>query len=1218
MKKRVLSLILALSLVLGLPAGASGLAPAPETPLAAGSYLSAYLTEDGELYTCGHNDGYQLGYEHTNAANHVQNEFVKVMDDVVAVDFGWNQAAAITSDGSLWMWGSTGFGQLGFESSEDYQTTPRKVMDGVAQVSCGGNFTAVVKTDSSLWTFGYGYGGLLGNGQEVGESAQPQHILDDVVQVSCGATCAAAIQTDGSLWTWGNNPSGQLGFETDIQGGGVGARAADQCTPHKILESGAAYIECGNSSMALIKTDGSLWTWGNGPLGDGTRESTSEHQHILDDVVQVSLSMDGSSAYYAIQSDGSLWAWGSNGSGSLGFKSGNVSGQYLQTIPRKLLDGVAAVATGGIHTIALMTDGSLWAWGFDNCGAQGRGSNISICYSPSKVLDNVRSASGAQETTQETAEGAGFTDVSSSDYFAQAVGWAVTNGITQGTGGGAFSPENTVTRAEAVTFLWRSAGEPEPAATASPFTDVTDSSAYYYDAVLWAVEQGITQGVGDGRFNLTGTLTYEQIFTFLCRFAGQSAGGAGWSAAAVNWAQDNGLTDGLAYTAAAPCPRSDVVYCLWKQLGDGGESIGETPEEPPQPSEEQPETPESPEDVPSGQTDQDVAAAVIVNGLLQRRTSIDLSAYGLEASEAEALARDIADLNGENPYGVTGLSASDQTLSVTYESSVSSLWGLSQEVQAAAERVVDQVITDGMSDYDIAKALHDYLVLNCKYDMRLYSGGMPSTAYTPYGALIDGTAVCQGYAEAYQVLLELCNIPCEYVSGYGNGGRHGWNLVQIDGEWYHVDTTWDDPTPDREGYVRYDYFLKSDAYMSRDHSNWTQKQVCSSTKYDNAGLPDSFEQAEREQYNAILDACYAAAQNMPYQTVAALQAATEEELQNARYLYVDFSGLGIDVSILAQYRTEAGRVLTERYPDLTMVSFDRDNLRYQLRRDDVAEEMQRRQAVQEEKQQLQEEQAQQEQDAQAAASAAEVQAALERAIAGMDCYTTTVTLSGYTDEAVELACDNMSTVGYTFDGYTFRTPWADSDYSLSAKSGGVVTITNRKWAAAEEQKYLDQIDAAIDSGELRLTLQGGNYADRPNQPWYYASQAAAAAREEGYTTPGGLTAGTDYTIASSIDSATENLIVRITYPFPAMSDAEALTHFTGIFEDAVRKGLPEVTVQESDGMRDYSDIVQEAYHTVNTDGYEVDGLIAGTDYNIWTKSSGANTATWSIVYYMEE
>ena len=132
---------------------------------------------------------------------------------------------------------------------------------------------------------------------------------------------------------------------------------------------------------------------------------------------------------------------------------------------------------------------------------------------------------------------------------------------------------------------------------------------------------------------------------------------------------------------------------------------------------------------------------------------------------------------------------------------------------------------------------------------------------------------------------------------------------------------------------------------------------------------------------------------MPYQTVAALQAATEEELQNARYLYVDFSGLGIDVSILAQYRTEAGRVLTERYPDLTMVSFDRDNLRYQLRRDDVAEEMQRRQAVQEEKQQLQEEQAQQEQDAQAAASAAEVQAALERAIAGMDCYTTTVTLS---------------------------------------------------------------------------------------------------------------------------------------------------------------------------------------------------------------------------------
>ena len=111
----------------------------------------------------------------------------------------------------------------------------------------------------------------------------------------------------------------------------------------------------------------------------------------------------------------------------------------------------------------------------------------------------------------------GFTDVSGSDYFAQAVAWAVENGITQGTGGGAFSPENTVTRAEAVTFLWRSAGEPAPASSASPFTDVTDPNAYYYDAVLWAAEQGITGGTTPTTFSPASTCTRGQIVTFLFR-----------------------------------------------------------------------------------------------------------------------------------------------------------------------------------------------------------------------------------------------------------------------------------------------------------------------------------------------------------------------------------------------------------------------------------------------------------------------------------------------------------------------------------------------------------------------------------------------------------------------------------------------------------------------------------------------------------------------------
>lgn len=165
-----------------------------------------------------------------------------------------------------------------------------------------------------------------------------------------------------------------------------------------------------------------------------------------------------------------------------------------------------------------------------------------------------------------TVEPSGFTDVSADDYFAQAVDWSVRTGVTSGTSPTTFSPADTVTRAQAVSFLWRAAGSPEPASAESPFTDVSDPAAYYYKPVLWAVEQGITSGVGGGLFDPNGTLPYDQIFAFLCRAAGGTSTGADWSADAIRWAADNGLTDGLTFTAKADCPRADVVYCLFKQL----------------------------------------------------------------------------------------------------------------------------------------------------------------------------------------------------------------------------------------------------------------------------------------------------------------------------------------------------------------------------------------------------------------------------------------------------------------------------------------------------------------------------------------------------------------------------------------------------------------------------------------------------------------------------
>ena len=161
--------------------------------------------------------------------------------------------------------------------------------------------------------------------------------------------------------------------------------------------------------------------------------------------------------------------------------------------------------------------------------------------------------------------GINFVDVPAGVYYEQAVKWAVLHGVTSGTSATTFSPDQTVTRGQAVTFLWRAAGQPKHSMTVNPFTDV-QPGAYYYDAVLWAVQQGITNGISDNAFGPELTLHRDQILTFLCRANGGYAGGSDWSQLAINWATARGLMTGIPGTfgATRDCPRCDVVYYLWK------------------------------------------------------------------------------------------------------------------------------------------------------------------------------------------------------------------------------------------------------------------------------------------------------------------------------------------------------------------------------------------------------------------------------------------------------------------------------------------------------------------------------------------------------------------------------------------------------------------------------------------------------------------------------
>ena len=167
-----------------------------------------------------------------------------------------------------------------------------------------------------------------------------------------------------------------------------------------------------------------------------------------------------------------------------------------------------------------------------------------------------------------------FSDVSTSAYYYEAVKWAQEKGITGGIGNGLFGPNQPCTRAQIVTFLWRAAGSPEPKAMSS-FSDVSADS-YYAKAVAWAVENGITTGTGDGKFSPDATCTRAQSVTFLFRAIGKLVDSKAefsdvltdsYYANAVAWAVENGVTNGIGDGLFGPdnsCTRAQIVTFLYR------------------------------------------------------------------------------------------------------------------------------------------------------------------------------------------------------------------------------------------------------------------------------------------------------------------------------------------------------------------------------------------------------------------------------------------------------------------------------------------------------------------------------------------------------------------------------------------------------------------------------------------------------------------------------
>lgn len=150
------------------------------------------------------------------------------------------------------------------------------------------------------------------------------------------------------------------------------------------------------------------------------------------------------------------------------------------------------------------------------------------------------------------------------------------------------------------------------------------------------------------------------------------------------------------------------------------------------------------------------------------------------------------------------------------------------ETQKMAQDIVSKIIRKEMSDFDKVKAINDYMILNVEYDGENFAKGtIPTASYTAYGAMKNKVAVCAGYAKMFNVLCDAAGLESSYVVGSARG-YHAWNQVKVDGKWYNIDVTWNDPDAEenKNGHYYcgcYQYFLLSDEMMGKTHTSKSAK-----------------------------------------------------------------------------------------------------------------------------------------------------------------------------------------------------------------------------------------------------------------------------------------------------------------------------------------------------------------------------------------------------------
>jgi alpha-tubulin suppressor-like RCC1 family protein len=341
---------------------------------------------------------------------------------------GANHSVGMKSEGTVWTWGSNSNGQLGIGSSDAAtHTAPLQVklnsttfLTGMSLAGAGASHSlAVRKSDGSVFGWGSDSAGQLGDNSTATQQVYPVQakttatgnpILTGIIDIAGGAAHTVALKSDGTVWTWGSNSSGQLG-----SGNTTSRKLADQVkTSSSVFLTGIIAVAAGDNFCAAVKSDGTVWAWGDNGSGQIGIGSTQTQKYA----VQVTLSGGGtltgvkdvacgSTHVVAVKSDGTVWSWGNNTNGQLG---NGTTTQAKNPVQVKInsttfFTGASGVAAGASHSAILKTDGSVYACGLNTSGQLSINSNTQQLYptqcvsSAGPVLANIVDfACGANHT----------------------------------------------------------------------------------------------------------------------------------------------------------------------------------------------------------------------------------------------------------------------------------------------------------------------------------------------------------------------------------------------------------------------------------------------------------------------------------------------------------------------------------------------------------------------------------------------------------------------------------------------------------------------------------------------------------------------------------------------------------------------------------------------------------------------------------------------------